>query len=104
MAKLCLLPVVFAVAQAFAQPQIGGGTCSTASLNGNYAVTLTGREASSTAFTSVYQANGVATYDGLGNVTFATTANSNVSALQTVKQTGTVIISSNCSGTLTFPN
>ncbi|MGD0302659.1 MAG: hypothetical protein ABSE86_36785 [Bryobacteraceae bacterium] len=104
MGKLWLLPVVFTFGHAFAQPQIGGGTCSTASLSGNYAITLTGRQASSTAFTSVYQANGVATYDGQGNVTFALTANSNVSAVQAVKQTGKVSISSNCSGTLTFPN
>jgi uncharacterized protein (TIGR03437 family) len=102
MAKLWLL-VVFTLAQAFAQPQIGGGTCSTASLSGNYAVTLAGRQASSTAFTSVYQANGVANYDGQGNVTFTLTANSNVSAVQPVKEAGTASISSNCTGTLTFP-
>src|SRR5579863_7396935 len=104
MGKLWLLPVVFSLAHAFAQPQIGGGTCSTASLSGNYAMTYTGRQASSSAFTSVYQANGVATYDGQGNVTFTVTANSNVSAVQAVKLIGTVSISTNCSGTLTFPN
>ena len=104
MSKHWLIPIVFTIGQAIAQPQIGGGTCNTASLSGNYAVSFTGREASSTAFTSVYQANGVANYDGQGNVTFTLTANSNVSAIQAVKQTGTVSISSNCTGTLTFPS
>ena len=30
-----------------AQPQIGGGTCSTASLSGTYSLTLSGRDVSS---------------------------------------------------------
>jgi hypothetical protein len=72
MVKLCLLPVVFTLAQA-SQPQIGQG-------------------------------NGVATYDGQGNVTFALTVNTNVNAGQAVKQTGTVSISSNCTGALSFPS
>jgi uncharacterized protein (TIGR03437 family) len=105
MAKLWIFPVVFTLAQAFAQPQIGGGTCSTASLTGNYATTLTGRQVSTSGtFTGVLQAAGMASFDGQGNVTAALTGNTNNSTAQPLTDSGTVSISSNCSGTMTFPD
>jgi uncharacterized protein (TIGR03437 family) len=46
----------------------------------------------------------MASFDGQGNVTAALTANTNNSAAQPITDSGTVSISSNCSGTLTFPD
>jgi uncharacterized protein (TIGR03437 family) len=83
------------------QTQIGGGTCSAASLSGNYAFTTTGRQISPTGtFQKVYQANGTATFDGNGNVTFALNSNTN-SGSATQNYTGTYTLPSNCLGTLT---
>jgi hypothetical protein len=49
-----------------AQTQIGGGTCNSSSLNGTYALSLTGRAVSATGtFTNALQGNGSATFDGL---------------------------------------
>jgi uncharacterized protein (TIGR03437 family) len=86
---------------AFAQTQIGGGTCSVASLTGNYAFTTTGRQLSATGiFQKVYQANGTATFDGGGNVTFTLNANTNQGASQP-SYTGTYTMPANCLGSLT---
>ena len=55
-----------------AQTQIGGGICNSSSLNGTYALSLSGRQVNSSgAFLSVLQANGSATFDGLSTVTIA---------------------------------
>ena len=98
-----LLLGVALAAPTFAQPQIGGGTCSTASLNGKYATTMAGRQVSSSGtFSNIRQANGVATFDGLGNVALSLTANTNISASQPLKANGTYNISSNCSGTVSI--
>jgi uncharacterized protein (TIGR03437 family) len=105
MAKLWLFSVVFTLGHAFAQPQIGGGTCSTASLTGNYAATFTGRNVSSSGtFTGLFQSIGAVNFDGQGNFTSTYVVNTNSVAGQTGKANGTVSISSNCSGTITFPN
>src|SRR6516162_7746813 len=49
-----------------AQTTIGGGTCDSSTVKGTYAVSLTGRQVSASGtFTSVLQANGAATFDGL---------------------------------------
>src|ERR1700690_1914763 len=83
------------------QTQIGGGTCSLASLSGSYAFTTTGRQVSTTGtFQKVYQANGTATFDGNGNVTFALNSNTNSgSAVQ--NYSGTYTLPANCLGALT---
>jgi len=61
-----------------AQTQIGGATCSSSSLNGIYAMSMTGRQVSSSGtFMSVLQANGTATFDGLSVVNIALTENTN---------------------------
>ena len=105
MAKRWLIPFVFTVAQAFAQPQIGGGTCSTASLSGAYAVTYAGRQVSTSGtFASVFQAAGMVTFDGQGNAVAALTLNSNTGAAEPITASGTVSISSNCSAKSVFPD
>jgi uncharacterized protein (TIGR03437 family) len=103
--KCKLIQAVFALtvfgACAQAQTQIGGGTCALSSLSGNYAFTTTGRQVSSTgAFQKVYQANGTATFDGGGKVTFTLNSNTN-SASAAQSYTGTYTLPSNCLGTLT---
>jgi uncharacterized protein (TIGR03437 family) len=105
MAKLWLFSVVFTLGLAFAQPQIGGGTCSTASLSGDYAVTLAGRDVSSSGtIVGVLQGVGMASFDGQGNVKAALTFNTNAGTALPITDAGTVDISSNCSGTITFPD
>jgi uncharacterized protein (TIGR03437 family) len=93
----CLL-----VAPALAQNQIGGGSCSTASLNGTYALTLSGRAISAAgSFAGIVQAVGTATFDGQGAVTFAGIANTNQGA-GTFSYSGTYAIGSNCYGPINF--
>ncbi len=95
---LCLL-----AAPALAQNQIGGGTCSAASLSGTYSLTLSGRGISATgAFTGAYQAIGTATFDGLSAVTLSGMANSNQAAGMPFSYAGTYAIASNCNGTITL--
>ena len=49
--------------------RIGGGTCNSSTLNGNYALSLTGRQVTSAgAFTNVSQTMGSATFDGQSTV------------------------------------
>jgi len=80
-----------------AQTQIGGGTCSSASLNGTYAVSLTGRQVSASGtFMSVLQANGSATFDGLSMVTFSLTENTNQALGMPQSWSGTYSVQANC--------
>jgi hypothetical protein len=101
-AVLACLPGLLAV-PLMAQPQIGGGTCSSSTLNGNYTAILTGRDLSSVvAFTSVSQAVGTVTFDGLSKVTFTLTSNSNKAAGTAQTLAGTYSLQSNCIGVLTI--
>jgi hypothetical protein len=85
----------------FAQPQIGGGTCSTASLSGNYWVSATARVAPSGTFTAVAQTLDVLNFNGQGAFALTGIKNS-TNGLGTAQQgNGTVTISSDCTGTLT---
>jgi uncharacterized protein (TIGR03437 family) len=85
----------------YAQPQIGGGTCTTASLTGNYWLSFNARNVSSSGtFQGVVQQLGLATFDGAGNFTVQFNQNSNTATGQTGQIGGTVNISSDCSGTL----
>jgi hypothetical protein len=94
-----------------AQPQIGGGTCSSATLSGPYAVSLTGRQVNTSGnFTNVFQANGSATFDGLSQVTLSLTSYTLASlGTSTVASAGTALpwsgtysMQSNCSGQITI--
>lgn len=83
-------------------PSIGGGTCNSSSLNGAYALTLTGRQVSSAgAFTNVFQANGSATFDGLSGVSISLTADTLQALATSLAWSGTYSIQSNCEGQLT---
>ena len=90
------------LAQTTSTPSIGGGTCNSSSLNGTYAVTLTGRQVTSAgAFTNVFQANGSATFDGLSAVTISLTADTPQSLGTSLPWSGTYSIQSNCEGQIT---
>lgn len=92
----CLLAVPI-----LAQPQIGGGTCSSSTLNGTYSLTLSGRDLnSSVAFTSLLQGIGTATFDGLSKVTFNLTNNTNKTSGVPQTQSGAYSLQSNCIGTV----
>lgn len=83
-------------------PSIGGGTCNSSSLNGTYALTLTGRQVTSAGtFTNVFQANGSATFDGLRGVTISLTADTLEALATSLSWSGTYSIQSNCAGQLT---
>jgi hypothetical protein len=97
---LAWLPCLLAV-PLLAQPQIGGGTCSSASLSGTYSLTLTGRVVSSAvAFTGASQGIGTATFDGLNKVTFTLTNNTNQAFGIAQTLSGTYSLQSNCIGVL----
>jgi uncharacterized protein (TIGR03437 family) len=94
--SLLALPLV-------AQPQIGGGTCSSASLNGTYALSLTARQVNvSGTFLSVIQANGSATFDGLSSVTIAATEDTNQAVGTALNWSGTYSVEANCSAVVTI--
>jgi uncharacterized protein (TIGR03437 family) len=86
---------------ALAQTQIGGGTCSSASLNGAYSITLTGRDVNSTlTFAKVLQGIGTATFDGQSTVVLALTNDTNQSSGKMQTWSGTYSLQANCMGTL----
>jgi hypothetical protein len=94
----CLLAAPLA-----AQPAIGGNSCSSASLSGNYTFTLTGRQVTSAGnFTNVLQANGAASFDGLSKVTITLTTDTLQSVGTPLNWTGTYTMQSNCAGTVTI--
>ena len=95
------LPCLLAV-PLLAQPQIGGGSCTSASLTGAYSATLTGRDLNSATFTSASHSVGSATFDGLSKVTFTLLNNS--SKLFGVSQTlsGTYSLQANCIGVVSI--
>jgi hypothetical protein len=93
---LCALP-----APLLAQPQIGGGACSTATLNGMYSLTLTGRDVgSSLTFSKTLQGVGTASFDGVSKVTLTLTDNTNQAAGTAQTLSGTYTMQSNCVGTI----
>jgi len=81
-------------------PTIGGGTCSSSSLNGTYEISLTGRQTATAAITSVLQANGLATFDGLNKATVSLTSDTLQAAGTSVPWSGTYSIQANCVGQL----
>ena len=86
-----------------AQTTIGGGTCDSSTVKGTYAVSLTGRQVSASGtFTSVLQANGSATFDGLNQVTMALTVDTGKAAGTPMTWSGTYSLQSNCAGVVTI--
>jgi uncharacterized protein (TIGR03437 family) len=95
---ICLL-----AAPLLAQPQIGGGTCDSLSLSGTYALSLTGRQVSSSgAFTSVLQANGTATFNGHSEVRIALIADTNQVVTRSLRWSGTYSVQANCIAVVTI--
>jgi hypothetical protein len=101
-ALLAFLPGFFAV-PLLAQPQIGGGNCSTATLNGAYSATVSGRALSTgVAFSAISESVGSATFDGQSKVTFSLTTNT-VKTFGTAQTlSGTYTLQANCVGTITI--
>ena len=94
----CCLAAVTGAAQ-----QIGGGTCSAASLTGTYAFTMSGRGISAAgSLAGTYQANGTATFDGVSAVVISGTVNTAQAAGAPFSYAGNYAIASNCSGTMTL--
>jgi hypothetical protein len=91
------------MAQTTSTTSIGGGTCNSSSLNGTYALTLTGRQVTSAgAFTNVFQANGTATFDGLSGVAISLNADTAEAFARPLPWSGTYSVQSNCEGQVTI--
>ncbi len=96
---LCLssVPVI-------AQTAIGGGVCTSSTLNGIYQVTLNGRQvASGGSVSKLLQAVGTAAFDGLSKVTLTMTANSaggSQSFGTPLTYSGSYSLQSNCVGSI----
>jgi len=99
---LACLPGLLAV-PLLAQPQIGGGNCSTETLSGVYSATLTGRAlTSAVAFTTTTEGIGSVTFDGQSKVTFNLTSNTNKAFGTPLTPSGTYSLQANCIGTVTI--
>ena len=86
-----------------AQTTIGGGSCNSATLNGSYAVTVSGRGANASGnLTNVFQAIGSASFDGLNKATFNLTADTNQADGTTLTWSGSYTIQVNCVATVTI--
>jgi uncharacterized protein (TIGR03437 family) len=99
-----LLAIPLAI-PAFAQPQIGGGTCASSTLSGTYSLSLNGRALeplSQASFANALQGVGTATFDGLSKVTFTLTENAAAALGTAVTLAGTYSLQSNCVGTLSI--
>ncbi|HTB11275.1 MAG TPA: hypothetical protein VK752_06885 [Bryobacteraceae bacterium] len=99
---LACLPGLLAV-PLLAQPQIGGGNCSTATLTGNYSATLTGRNLTSgLAFSAVSEGVGSVNFDGQAKVTFTLTTNTIKTFGTAQTLSGTYTLQANCVGSITI--
>ncbi len=86
-----------------AQAPIGGGTCGASNLNGTYSLLLGGRSISSSGnFAGSLQADGTATFDGKGAVSFTGTVNTNQALGKQFTYTGIYSVPANCYGTMTL--
>jgi hypothetical protein len=101
-AFLAFLPALLTV-PLLAQPQIGGGNCSTATLSGGYSATLTGRALnSSVAFSTTTESVGSVTFDGQSKVAFTLTNNTLKTFGTAQSLSGTYTLQANCVGTVTI--
>jgi hypothetical protein len=87
-----------------AQTTIGGGACTSASLNGVYAVSITGRQVDriggGAAYTNVFQANGSAAFDGLSQVTLTLVSDTNQAVSSSLTWSGTYSVQANCAAVM----
>jgi hypothetical protein len=101
LARFGVLP--FFCVTLFAQPQIGGGTCTSGTLTGNYSLTMTGRDVSSSAaITTVSLGVGTAIFDGLSKVTLTFSSNTAKAAATPQILSGTYTMQANCIGSVTI--
>jgi hypothetical protein len=99
---LACLPGLLAV-PLLAQPQIGGGICSSATLSGNYSSTLTGRSLTSgVTFAASTEGIGSVNFDGQSKVTFTLTTNTNKIFGTAQTLSGTYTLQANCVGAVTI--
>src|ERR1035441_373596 len=89
-----------------AQTTIGGGSCTSGTLNGTYEFLLNGRQVAATgAVSKVFQGVGTSAFDGLSKVTLTMTANI-VGATQSfgtpTVYSGTYSLQSNCVGSISI--
>lgn len=86
-----------------AQTQIGGGTCNSSSLDGSYALSLSGRDVTTAGnFAGVLQADGIATFDGLSAVTITVVEYTSAGAAAPLNWSGTYSVEANCAAVLTI--
>jgi uncharacterized protein (TIGR03437 family) len=79
------------------------GTCTAATLNGTYSISLTGRTVTSTvAIAGTYEGVGTITFDGVSGVTATLTTNTNLAAGVPQTLSGSYTIPTGCVGTLNF--
>jgi hypothetical protein len=96
---LCCL----AAAPLLAQPQIGGNTCSSSTVTGTYAFSLTGRQVTAAGnFTAALEGNGAATFDGQNKVNVTLTTDTISTAATPLTWAGTYSIQANCEGLVTI--
>jgi uncharacterized protein (TIGR03437 family) len=103
-ATLLLTLYCLPAAPLLAQTAIGGGTCTSSTLNGTYEFLLSGRQVTAAgAVSRVFQGVGTATFDGLNKVTFTMTANT-IGASQSfgtpTVYSGSYSMQSNCVGSI----
>ncbi len=78
-------------------------TCSSSTLSGAYAFSLTGRQVSAAgSFSGVLQGVGTATFDGLNAVKIALTVDTAQTAATALNWSGTYSMQSNCAGVITI--
>ena len=91
------------LAQTTSAPSIGGGTCNSSTLNGPYAISLTGRQVTTAgAFTNVFQSNGSATFDGQSTVKISLAADTTQALATQLAWSGSYSVQANCEGQLTI--
>lgn len=101
--NVVLLLCCLAAAPLFAQTTIGGGTCTSTTVNGPYGVTLTGRQVTAAGtFTNVMQAVGTANFDGLSKVTLTLTQDNAQAIGSPTTWIGTYSVQANCVGVITI--
>jgi hypothetical protein len=86
-----------------AQTTIGGNPCTSRSVMGPYALSITGRQVTASgAFTNVFQANGTASFDGLSAVTVSLTTDTNQAVATPLNWSGAYSVQANCAGVITI--
>ena len=85
-----------------AQPTIGGGSCTSATLGATYAVSLNGSQISATGkITNAMEAVGSVTFDGLSRVSFSMSQDDLTAAGAPITWSGTFNLQANCVGQAT---